>query len=156
MKTAFLSFLLALCVLVGFTAQVQAQSYSHQVAQGEALVQEFGRLFQGNASIDALEEMAVRISQNYQARLLLKNKYKDLGRIYHNIWLRGQRSLSQRMIAKARECLRGLGYSGRAVDDLHPGHQHCSQHQGDEGPHGSGYRGVHHGQRADPPVHQGA
>jgi len=106
------------CFLMSAHVQVQAQSYVQQVAKGEELVQAFGRLVEQNAGIDALEEMAVRISQNYQARLLLKNKYQNLGRVYHNMWLRGQGSLAQRMIAKARKQLRDLGYLGRAVDDL--------------------------------------
>ena len=95
-----------------------AQSYAQQVARGDELVQTFGRLVEQHAGIDKLEEMAVRISQDYQARLLLKNTYPDLGRVYHNIWLRGQGSLAQRVMAKARHRLRDLGYSGQAVDNL--------------------------------------
>jgi hypothetical protein len=105
-------------LLFFWAGPASAQSYAQQVAQGEELVQAFGRLVEQNAGIDKLEELAVRISQDYQARLLLKNRYPDLGRVYHNIWLRGQGSLAQRMIAKARAQLHGLGYSGQAVDNL--------------------------------------
>ncbi|MCF8040207.1 MAG: hypothetical protein K9K79_12915, partial [Desulfohalobiaceae bacterium] len=107
-----------LCFLVSLAGPASAQSYAKQVAKGQDLVQAFGRLVEQNAGIDKLEELAVHISQNYQARLLLKNRYPDLGRVYHNIWLRGQGSLARRMIAKARAQLRNLGYSGQAVDNL--------------------------------------
>ncbi|MDZ7762296.1 MAG: hypothetical protein U5L00_18845 [Desulfovermiculus sp.] len=77
-RTLILSSIFICCFLMS-TAHVQAQSYAKQVAKGEELVQALGRLMEQNAGINALEEMAVRISQSYQARLAFQKQIPASG-----------------------------------------------------------------------------
>ena len=87
---------------------------------GEELVQEFQASYKKQASKEVKERLAIKISTDYDARLILKkNEYKNtLGKRYHNLMKgeNGKGGVLKRVITTAKEEMKGLkGENGKPL-----------------------------------------
>lgn len=119
-KFRFLAGLMVL-LLCGFwsfatgsaAAQSQEAAYlSHlkNVQKAQQLLTRF-QLIVEQGNLLEMRRLAFDISQNYEARLLLKKEqYQSLGETYHKLWLNPEDGLIQRVISRTREKLKNAGY----------------------------------------------
>ncbi|KIX14403.1 VWA domain-containing protein [Dethiosulfatarculus sandiegensis] len=126
-------FLLALPVFI-FLLIISTQAWSmnpsdmriqhtQDVQKAKALVEEFDKLVKQGAGSQELSRQALRISTDYQAKLLLKNegKFKDLGHLYHDLMKgpQGNSGVLSEVLEETRRRLRALNkYPPSVIDDI--------------------------------------
>ncbi len=114
-------FLIFLGISINTPYSQAATPFKMQIQEGEDLVKQFRATFNRKPlNMKMIQEQAFRISQHYQAKYLLKNKYPGVGRLYHDVWKKGSDSLNSRIIERAKQKLREKKYSGKAVDGVEP------------------------------------
>ena len=114
-------FLIFFAISINTPYSQAAAPFKMQIQEGEDLVKQFEATFNRKPlNLKMIQEQAFRISQHYQAKYLLKNKYPGIGRLYHDVWKKGSDSLNSRIIERAKQKLREKKYSGKAVDGVEP------------------------------------
>ncbi|GAB6146036.1 hypothetical protein JCM12294_34760 [Desulfocicer niacini] len=114
-------FLIFFTISINTPYSQAAAPFKMQIQEGEDLVKQFKATFNRKPlNMKMIQEQAFRISQHYQAKYLLKNKYPGIGRLYHDVWKKGSDSLNRRIIERAKQKLREKNYSGKAVDGVEP------------------------------------